>query len=90
MLYSGTVFVVSLFPYYSNYHLFLLFLPLLSQLFFVSFHGSIFLLECCKTPSITHDLEPVLRSITVLVLLLMLSGSVAACVLPIEEGPVNI
>ena len=51
MFYSGTVFVVSLFPYYSDYHLFLLFLPLLSQVFLVRFHESIFLLECDKTPS---------------------------------------
>jgi len=43
-----------------------------------------------QTPSITHDLEPVLSSITLLALLLILSGIVAACVLPIEEGPVNI
>lgn len=47
-------------------------------------------MECGKTPSITHDLKPVLSSITLLALLLMLSGIVAACVLPIEEGPVNI
>jgi len=43
-----------------------------------------------QNTSITHDLEPVLCSITLLALLLVPSGSVAACVLPIVEVRVNI
>jgi hypothetical protein len=86
MIFSDTVFLVSLFPYYSTYHLFLLFLFLLSRFFFVSFHEPILLLEYGKTSSITHDLESVLSSMTFLTSLLILSESVAAHVLPIEGG----
>jgi hypothetical protein len=68
----------------------LLFLLLKPDFFLSDFVNPFFFWNVGKTPSITHDLEPVLSSITLLALLLMLSGSVAACVLPIEEGPVNI
>jgi hypothetical protein len=58
----------------------------LSRVFFVCFHEPFLLLECGKTSSITHDLESILSSMTLLTSLLILSGSVAAHVLPIEGG----
>jgi len=48
MLYSGTVFVVSLFPYYSNYHLLLLFLPLEPDFFLSDFMNPFFFWNVAK------------------------------------------
>jgi len=48
MLYSGTVFVDSLVPYYSNHHLFLLFLPLEPDFFLSDFMNPFFFWNVAK------------------------------------------